>query len=470
VAKLFITILLWGWGQRYSHPDHAAKLAARGQQAVDCRSCHQLAPGSFAPLAVGRQDHHPCVDCHIGAEFARGDRCLTCHSSIRTMKPGKPWFPPFRKTDEFHVAFAHAKHVALTAKNGDCGGCHGATGGKAATGHPACARCHANGTLPDMNFCGGCHKPGAAPSAEAGNDFAAPSAFRVAAFSHARHQQASKAACTSCHATPEADGERPPMKQCESCHDGKNAFDARGNHCGRCHKTTEELPATRGEPTTFSHANHRARGVKLEECTQCHGVGGDWRATLPGQREHRPCQNEACHAKEFDGKIGSRLCLSCHERNDPFEPNPVKRPTSRARPEWTVKMTHGPHLGVSTLSCAGCHPSILDPIATIGDGHILCGKCHLKKAKPGMDACLACHSTVAAKNIGAWSVGARFRHDQNHREKCESCHRAPAAAPDLTQPKMEGCGACHDGARAFKVTGFGCARCHAKPIGKEERT
>jgi hypothetical protein len=25
---------------------------------------------------------------------------------------------------------------------------------------------------------------------------------------------------------------------------------------------------------------------------------------------------------------------------------------------------------------------------------------------------------------------------------------------------MQGCGGCHDGKQAFKVTGFGCARCH----------
>ncbi len=460
MARLLVIFLMWGWGQRYSHLDHAAKVQQRGQQAVDCRSCHQLAGGNFAPLAVGRQDHRPCIDCHGGAEFSRGDKCLTCHSSIRTMKPGKPWFPPFRKPGEFHVAFAHAKHVQMTSGGkAECGGCHG-NGGKAATGHVECARCHATGTLPDMNFCAGCHKPGAAPAPEVSE----ASAFRVANFSHSRHQQVAHAPCLSCHngLTTEEHPERPAMKVCDGCHDGKTAFDARGTHCGRCHKSEQELSAVRIDAPAFSHSGHKLRGVNLQPCTTCHGVGGDWRATLPGQHEHRPCQNDACHATDFDGKIGARLCLSCHERNDPFEPNPLKRPTSRVKPEWTVTMTHGPHLPIGSLTCAGCHPSILDPIATIGDGHVLCGKCHLKNSKPGMDSCLSCHVTVAAKAAGAWSVVGRFRHDQNHRSACSNCHRSPITAPELTTPAMEDCGSCHDGKRAFKTTGFGCARCHGK--------
>lgn len=252
------------------------------------------------------------------------------------------------------------------------------------------------------------------------------------------------------------------MKQCESCHDGKSAFAARGTHCGRCHKSSQTMTPVRSEQPPFSHAGHRTRGVDIQNCTQCHGVGSDWRATLPGQKEHRPCQNDACHAADFDGKIGSRLCLSCHERNDPFEPNPLKRPTSRVKPEWTTTINHAPHLPLKQLSCNGCHPSILDPVATIVDGHALCGQCHLKKSAPNMSECARCHVAAAARSVRDWSVTARFRHDQNHRGGCESCHRVPASAPDLTHQKMEECGSCHDGKRAFKVTGFGCARCHGK--------
>jgi c(7)-type cytochrome triheme protein len=453
LKALLVVFLAWGWGQRYSHPDHAAMVQKRGQGAVDCRTCHQLAAGSFQPLVVGRDDHKPCIDCHGGADFARGPRCLTCHSSISKMKPGRTW--PFSKPGQFHVVFDHPKHVALTTNRGECGGCHGGAGGKADMGHVACARCHSAGTLPDMNFCGGCHKAGAGEEREAEE----ASAFRVP-FSHARHKDVSRAPCISCHvglATAQKI-ERPPMKQCESCHDGKQAFDARGTHCGRCHKSPQSLSGVRTELPPFSHAAHATRGVSIQGCTACHGVGESWRATMPGQKEHRPCQNDACHAADF-GKIGARLCLSCHERNDPFEPNPIKRPTSRVKPEWTVKMSHAPHLPLKNVNCNMCHPSILDPIATINDGHALCGYCHKAKAKPGMDGCAACHQALATKSVAPWSVGGRFRHDTNHRSGCESCHRT-ASSSDLTPPRMEECGSCHDGKNAFKVTGFGCVKCH----------
>jgi hypothetical protein len=368
------------------------------------------------------------------------------------MKPGHT--RPFLKPGEFHVQFSHAKHVQM---NKDCGGCHGPNGGKAESGHVACARCHSAGTLPDMNFCGGCHKLGPAPPKEEEE----ASAFRTT-FSHSRHWQVSKTNCNSCHAnagTAERP-ERPPMKACESCHDGKQAFDARGTHCGKCHKTDQKLSGVRTELPPFSHAQHHTRGVKIAECTQCHGVGADWRSTMPGQNEHRPCQNESCHANDY-GKIGSRLCLSCHDRNDPFEPNPIKRPTSREKPEWTVAMAHTPHLPLKNLTCNICHPSILDPIATIVDGHALCGACHKSKAKPSMAVCGSCHQSLATKSVAPWSVAARFRHDTNHRSACDGCHRN---GNELTPPKMEGCGSCHDGKQAFKVTGFGCVKCHgAKP-------
>lgn len=463
---LFLPSLAFaGWGQRFSHPEHTAKLQLRGQPLIECKSCHQLAAGTFQPLAPGHDDHHPCTDCHGGADFSRGPHCLTCHSSVRTMKPGKPWFPPFRTPGEFHVTFGHAKHVSLAGGN-DCGGCHTGQLDSARaqhSSHTSCARCHSTGSLPDMNNCGGCHKPGAAPSQSAANE---PSAFRVSTFSHATHQSAAakKSASTACSACHVGLGQmehpdRPAMKACERCHDGRQAFDARGTHCGKCHSRALNKVSTeimRTDEPLFSHAAHAKRGVDLLHCTQCHGAG-DWRAALPGRNEHRPCQNEGCHAVEF-GKLGSRLCLSCHERNDPFEPNVIKRPASRAQPEWRVAISHPSHLS-SGAACVSCHAGIVEKPEP--DGHALCGGCHKPNSKTTMEACAACHKPTGGPAAAArpWSVAARFAHDKNHRAQCESCHRGPGA-PDLVQPNMHECAECHDGEVAFKVTGFGCARCH----------
>jgi hypothetical protein len=132
---------------------------------------------------------------------------------------------------------------------------------------------------------------------------------------------------------------------------------------------------------------------------------------------------------------------------------------------------------------------VIDPRATISDGHALCGACHGQKAQPigerqraaseravparmpvTMDACVSCHLPAdarAQKAAHPWSVAARFQHDQNHRGACEGCHRKPDQA-DLVRPTMEGCAACHDGAKAFKATGFGCARCHGPRTTKKD--
>ena len=37
-----------------------------------------------------------------------------------------------------------------------------------------------------------------------------------------------------------------------------------------------------------------------------------------------------------------------------------------------------------------------------------------------------------------------------------------AALYDVPAPAKQTCVGCHDGARAFKITGHGCARCHGK--------
>src|SRR4051812_26613066 len=192
----------WQWGERYNHAAHAQKLQAKGKSEVACSSCHQLSATNFAPIAPGRNDHHPCIDCHGPAEFSRGPKCLTCHSSVRGFKPGKPWFPPYLQPGEFHVSFPHAKHVG---SSDNCGGCHAAQEGRGsaptAKSHGACGVCHARDVKPDMNNCAACHQPG--PATAIAKPAEQPSPYRVTQkFDHASHARLTaargvKSACTS---------------------------------------------------------------------------------------------------------------------------------------------------------------------------------------------------------------------------------------------------------------------------------
>lgn len=471
------------WGQRYAHAGHADKLAKAGKPAVACSSCHAL-DKKLQPLPPGKRNHKPCTDCHVGAGFSRGPRCLTCHSSIQTFRPGRPWFPPWRSPGEFHVAFAHARHVAaLAATPQPCGDCHAKESGRPTppSGHAQCGSCHAATAgqsapaKPEMTTCDGCHQPGPPPPPVA----ATPDAglYRVTArFSHVEHERKSgargaAAACVSCHlGLGAADAPerplRPPMTVCESCHDGKAAFDARGVQCGKCHAAPPTPPTPSSAPPdativragAFDHVAHGKRAVAFARCTDCHGVGVDWRATVAGHDQHKPCQG--CHAAEFR-RPNAFLCLGCHERSDPFAPNPLRQPSGPS--QWRLAdLPHRPHLA-GGIACARCHQDEAHQPRRDADGHALCGRCHKEGAPTPLGKCAACHESAATprpRPARPWSTHDRFRHDANHAVECARCHQS-AGALELTPPTMRGCGeSCHDGTRAFKVTGFGCVRCH----------
>jgi hypothetical protein len=319
-----------------------------------------------------------------------------------------------------------------------------------------------------MNDCGSCHQPGPAPPSA--HPAEQPSIFRVSRkFDHAAHAsrvsaRGVKPVCNSCHLGLSAQDPpgRPNMQACEGCHDGRTAFDARGTLCGRCHSAPSDarLAPLPPSPKQFHHEAHQALGVKIGECAGCHAAGLDWKAVHAGRNQHQPCQQ--CHAAEFR-MAGQPICLGCHERNDPFSPNPLRATSERTR-DWRVgTVPHPPHLA-ARVACATCHPREANaPPTTLGHG--LCGQCHKEGAQTSLSKCAACHvpsaQKAAVQATRPWSTRERFAHDDKHRSNCDSCHRAQGT-PDLTAPTMAGCVKCHDGAKAFKVTGFECAKCHGK--------
>jgi hypothetical protein len=178
----------WKWGDRYSHAGHADRMRQKGQTSPACKSCHSL-DARWQTVPPGKDEHKPCIDCHSGVDFSRGTRCLTCHSSIRTMKPGKPWYPPYRSPGDFHIQFSHGKHATMSFAE-PCGGCHRPqmSGKSALAGHAQCGSCHAS-TAPVMNDCDGCHRPGPPPRQTLPT---AVSAFRMVDFSHLAHEKAAR--------------------------------------------------------------------------------------------------------------------------------------------------------------------------------------------------------------------------------------------------------------------------------------
>ncbi len=240
------------------------------------------------------------------------------------------------------------------------------------------------------------------------------------------------------------------------------------------------------EGSRFLHQTHQDIGKKLH-CDECHKVTPTMQPTFPGADEHKPCAG--CHQhKEAFATRNSPLCLTCHEHSDPWRKNPyLKRP--REKSEFHVAFSHASHLGRAKKGkflgegCAACHfeeagreapkPTPERPAPF----HELCGQCHAENNKPTMRECDACHRLGPGPSEAAaspWAVGPRFTHE-GHREDprdkqptaCETCHRGMAAVEvgqPAVNPKMSECATCHDGAVAFKTTGFECARCHGAAV------
>lgn len=257
------------------------------------------------------------------------------------------------------------------------------------------------------------------------------------------------------------------------------------------------------EAPRYRHRAHDRLGVPLT-CGVCHGTTARGQPTFPGEAQHTPCANAGCHADDFAARAPD-LCRVCHTRSVPWGPNPVRR--SLDGDEFSVRFSHARHLGRAEggallgEGCAACHPTQAGEApprptaARPAPGHDRCASCHLQLARPRMDACDACHvergAALAAQAEGdsKWWVGARFSHGAHTLDPrtarprspagargwsrfdkatadplaCGACHAGMArvdAGDRAARPTKAECAQCHQGTHAFKVTGFGCHRCH----------
>jgi len=464
-----------GW-KLVNHTRVEHRFALVGKHDLQCASCHR-GGAHLAPTQV-------CADCHTQSHGGTVAPCLTCHDLVswKTVAFAQHTFRPERLP---------GKHRTAT-----CIGCH--PGFQFAGTTVQCASCHRKDQPHEqLGACDTCHQSNGvswkAVTLKHQTAAQPSSIYQVGpAFDHVTHAQSVTARrlrpqCSACH--PALDfTRRPSMQACESCHDGKlegpkdpqkqGVFDALGTQCGRCHKPPAVRPTTlttSSSPTSFDHEAHAKRAVNLDDCGACHGSGVEWQQVQAGRDQHRPCQG--CHAAEFR-KSGQPICLVCHTGSEPFAANPLRPPLAIGAAWRRTDVPHAVHATVG-LACQTCHPaesgvapSSRSPI----DGHAVCAKCHVGGSRLTLERCAGCHSLASvprqAQPDRPWSTRARFRHDEPHRaQPCGSCHRgvpppapdAPAAAasgPLMTFPTMEDCGTCHDGSKAFKVTGFECARCH----------
>jgi len=242
--------------------------------------------------------------------------------------------------------------------------------------------------------------------------------------------------------------------------------------CTAQRTTSAPLPAY--DDARISHAQH----ARIP-CASCH------RGTArPGTQDHQPCDDAACHRKDFLGEP-TRLCEVCHTPitarplSAPLKPYPVED-AWQAEPS---KFSHQRHLAAGKMedrvgfhvTCTDCH--------TRGDAglarpdHAACTRCHAAEVAladaPRMAECRACHEPATRLRIRRRLIRddlhfdhARHRTDRSGQTiRCEDCHAETANAAeygDHRAPRVERCVACHDdSARTPPVMRMRiCETCH----------
>jgi hypothetical protein len=159
------------------------------------------------------------------------------------------------------------------------------------------------------------------------------------------------------------------------------------------------------------------------------------------------------------------ICGACHNATEPWRHLVADR-SLPDRTEFGATLDHGKHPG----PCASCH--VLETASAQlrpPRGHRACSACHAATSGPAphLDHCDGCHraglaaARIAARANDPWSVRVAFDHAP-HGKECTACHVDLAAADviALPAPPKQTCVPCHDGAKAFSLTGTGCTRCH----------
>jgi hypothetical protein len=249
--------------------------------------------------------------------------------------------------------------------------------------------------------------------------------------------------------------------------------------CQATRRTEAPLPSP--DPTRLSHVQH----AKIP-CEGCHR--GDQR---PGADDHKPCDDGACHRKDFLRPPG-RLCEVCHVQvtTEPKLAAPLKPyPSDDAWQALPPGFSHSRHLDARLMeqrvgfhvACADCH--------TRGDGdrtrpdHAVCARCHAAEVGlPGatrMASCGGCHQPRSRLRTRARLIkdDLHFEHERHRTDrknrpiKCEACHELSAQATgydDHAPPRVQSCVGCHDDADrapiAMKMRV--CETCHRARTGR----
>jgi len=325
------------------HDPHIQSRKEEALKTCSSRECHGL--WNQVPFHAGAQHRRKALQCTLchPAHAARVDAsdCVGCHQRVRDYAPGQRLFPPLpfdtakalrqslvpepppaeperpskvkgdappgddpprRGLSAFPAvpsdSFSHPIHKKLA-----CLTCHLSTSGEKLTFEPprGCQICHHQ--KPAKTDCAKCHEQGSLPDIVAVPvsiaAAAKPARERTVAFRHEKHTDLK---CTACHGQAVTMAPVDSAVTCQGCHD-KHHEAAR--HCAECHQTatitqTHAKPARTHVACDACHATAAIAALSPTRtfCLACHPPAVD-------HNEEKECS--ACHLQATPDEYRSRL-------------------------------------------------------------------------------------------------------------------------------------------------------------------
>jgi len=430
----------------------------------------QISPGELSKAHASLEGMANCTKCHVLGEKVSNEKCLACHTEIKTRMDKGTGYHASREVRGKECAECHSDHhgrnfdminlkkdlfnhsltgFELTGahKAIDCRECHkpdyigdGKLKMKSKTYLglvQKCASCHADvhqGTL--ANDCASCHTT---------EKFAPAGKFNHSNTDFALQGKHKTVECIDCHRKEIRNGATFQrfagigFDNCSSCHDDVH-FNELFADCKTCH-TEESFSQFVG----MGRFDHKKTGFPLKgkhnkvDCFQCHSPDPNPLTVFEDRTGVLPGNCASCHQDVHQNKFGSK-CSDCHtEESFRFRGNPGNFDHS-----LTDFKLVGKHRAVD---CRDCHKEKLtDPLP-----HNYCASCHADFHKGefvtggvGPD-CGRCH-TPEGFDIPLYGIA-----DHNQTQfKLEGAH---AATP---------CFECHLKNNEWDFRGIGtkCVNCH----------
>ena len=447
-----------------------------------------------------------CDACHAqpGSGVRMADKCLACHSSVKTeLDTNGGFHGRFATTDECRSCHTDHRGTDASLTLADPTGFPHEKTGFALVTHPVsgaggrfhCADCHTTTvTRFTAQTCAGCHTERDA-TFMASHTEAFGSDCRTChdgldtyghTFNHetwplsGKHAEASCAACHKGSTTPAALRSTPTT--CVACHQQDDVHKGRmGTECQSCHNSRTWTEAAFDHSTTRFALTGRHMQV---ECLKCH-VNRQWTGL------GTTC--EACHSVDdpHNGQF-AQGCASCHATSDWHDitfdhaTTGFKLAGAHLRAACSSCHANGRYKGTPT-TCVACHKQDDAHDGALGSD---CARCHTATtwqdttfnhdstgyklvASHAKAACRACHVGNVFKGTSTKCVSCH-RGDDKHNgtlgTNCAVCHKPTTWADttfdhDTTAFKLTGahtsaaCRSCHVGG-VYKGTPTTCYACH----------